>query len=279
MTTNIQVIVQNCGDGLLLQDCCIYRVPITLRYPNEEAYIPKVISIGPFHYGDKRLQDMERHKQILFKRFTQRAMSSLDDLVGLVKRLEPKIRASYSDPIDLSEQQLVKLALVDAGFIIELFIMSFVENEKVNDAKLSQRWLRDFVCRDLILLENQLPYFLIEKLFDKAFPHRGSLPSFLELTYTYFKFFNVQALDPNPHDKIRHFTDLVRLLNVKGKMSRREKLSDEVTKHILSYNVKALQEAGIKLKAANNTNISLLDLKFSRHNVLEIPPIYVGLFH
>ncbi|XP_054816724.1 uncharacterized protein LOC129316364 isoform X2 [Prosopis cineraria] len=68
---DIKNLIQDSGDGRLLPTCCIYRVPLTIRHLNEEAYTPKVISIGPFHYGDPRLQDMEEHKQILFKAFTQ----------------------------------------------------------------------------------------------------------------------------------------------------------------------------------------------------------------
>ncbi|KOM41968.1 hypothetical protein LR48_Vigan04g216600 [Vigna angularis] len=31
------------------EECCIYRVPLLIRQLNEEAYTPKVISIGPYH--------------------------------------------------------------------------------------------------------------------------------------------------------------------------------------------------------------------------------------
>ncbi|XP_054815265.1 UPF0481 protein At3g47200-like [Prosopis cineraria] len=87
---DIKNLIQDSREGRLLPTCCIYRVPLTIRHLNEEAYTPKVISIGPFHYGDPRLQDMEEHKQILFKAFMQRAKTSLDDLVGFVKRFSAK---------------------------------------------------------------------------------------------------------------------------------------------------------------------------------------------
>lgn len=37
----------------LTSGCCIYKVPPKIRKVNEEAYIPTLVSIGPFHHGDE----------------------------------------------------------------------------------------------------------------------------------------------------------------------------------------------------------------------------------
>ncbi|KAK4276064.1 hypothetical protein QN277_019054 [Acacia crassicarpa] len=267
---DIKEMIQDCGDGLLSPGCCIYRVPIALRHLKEETYTPQVVSIGPFHHGNERLQNMERHKQILFKRFTQRAALSWHDLVPFVTQLMPKVCASYSETINLTQQQLVKLILIDAGFIIALFMSKSFELR--NDAKLSQQVLNVSIREDLLLIENQLPFFVIEELFNKAFPqnHDGrSGPSFLELAYDYFGYYNTQELEPNSNVEIKHFTDLVRLFYLPEKLPQRDCYSE---RHILLYNANALQEAGIQLKVGKSK--CLLDLKFSGH-VLEIPKIYV----
>ncbi|KAK4285194.1 hypothetical protein QN277_001924 [Acacia crassicarpa] len=222
-----------------------------------------------FHYRNERLQDMESHKPVLFKKFTQRALSSLDDLVCLVKHLEPKVRASYSKTIYLTKQELVKLTLMDAAFVIELFIMSCLTFEHGTDAKLSQRWLRGYITRDLLSLENQLPFFVMEELFNKAFPRENS--SFLKLTYRYFGQFNEQQLEPNPDVKIKHFTDLLRLFYLQGNKLEQGHLFLGYQPLPL-YNVNALQEAGIHFKACESK--CLLDLKFSGR-ILEIPQITV----
>ncbi|KAI9074219.1 hypothetical protein K1719_043784 [Acacia pycnantha] len=150
-------------------------------------------------------------------------------------------------------------------------------DELPNDAKLSLPSFRRYIFDDLLLLENQLPFFVIEELFNKAFLHdcRDSLPSFLELTYGYFgnsnhenlkPNFNRENLKPDTNVKIKHFTDLVRLFYLQGKESKRKRFSmGQFGSHILSYSANALQEAGIELKA---------DLKFSGH-VFEIPKIDV----
>ncbi|XP_054817275.1 UPF0481 protein At3g47200-like isoform X2 [Prosopis cineraria] len=127
-------------DGLSSRLRCIYRVPPMIRHLKRQAYTPQVVSIGPFHHGDKRLKDMERHKEIVFKRFVEKsAMVDLDTLVNFAKQSELKVRASYSENINLSKKDLVKLILVDAAFIIELFRMSYERVPEIfKDAKLSQ---------------------------------------------------------------------------------------------------------------------------------------------
>ncbi|XP_054814468.1 UPF0481 protein At3g47200-like [Prosopis cineraria] len=282
VTIDIKTMIQDSGNGNLLPECCIYKVPPPIRDLKPKAYTPQVVSIGPFHHGNERLLEMEKHKQIMFKRFTQRVkrftqrtMVSLDDLVRHVKKLEPKVRASYSEHINLTEQGLVKLTLMDAGFIIELFIMFYEGREgKIinNDAKLSQQWLVNALILDLLLLENQLPLFIIEELFNKALsPSITNLPEFRVLTYEFFKFHNHQNLEPTLDLRIKHFTDLLRLFNVQRTMPP-ESSFREVENHVLLYNASALQEAGIKFK--DSMSKCLLDLKFSGH-ILEIPKILV----
>ncbi|KAK4263555.1 hypothetical protein QN277_028949 [Acacia crassicarpa] len=274
VTINIKKRIQYCGGGRVIEDRCIYRVPHTLRCVKKEAYTPNVISIGPFHHGNERLQDMEKHKQIMFKRFIQRAKSSLDDLVRFVRHFEPKIRASYSETIKLTEQELMEMTLMDAGFIIELFIMLEDDDwEESNDDKLSQPWLVSSILQDLILLENQLPFFVIEEIFNKAFPHDRGLSSFFKTTCEGFKLIIRHNLKLTHDIEIKHFTDLLRLFHLQGRMPYRAPVSES---HVLKYSANDLQEVGIKLKkiSTNSESPCFLNLKFSGHN-LEIPQIIV----
>ncbi|XP_028761921.1 UPF0481 protein At3g47200-like [Neltuma alba] len=137
-------------------------------------------------------------------------MIDLDTLADLAKQSEPMVRASYLESINYSKKDFVKLILVDSAFIIQLFTMKHRGHMK-HDAKLSQSWLEDDVDNDLLLLQNQRPFFFLEELYNIAFPcnHRGNLPSFLELTYPFFDYLNMQRLESN-HKK-EHFTDPLRL--------------------------------------------------------------------
>jgi hypothetical protein len=139
--------------------CCIYFVPKNLRKINKAAYTPKLVSIGPFHHGLKELRDMEKHKLRYFKDFLYRTGRSQEDLLKIIQDNEVRIRHCYSKDYKLSSTGFVKIILLDAIFIIELFVRFHIfyvlevkvednENElfvrtreKENDYMSSQPWL------------------------------------------------------------------------------------------------------------------------------------------
>ncbi|KAK4285191.1 hypothetical protein QN277_001921 [Acacia crassicarpa] len=275
VSLDIKEMIQDYGDSALLRECCIYKVPPTLRHLNEKAYTPLVVSIGPIHFGDKELHNMEVHKKNMCRKLINEAGSSWDDLFRFVQDLEPEVRKSYLETFNnLGGPELAELILWDAGYIIQLFIMNYKRDAVGKDAKLLQPSLGSTVFKDLLLLENQLPFFAIEKLFNEAFPHnnRGSLPSFLELTYFYFRRLNVQELKPNDNVEINHFTDLLRSFHLKRNGPTRKRPPSEAGRNILRYNANELQEKGIKLKASDS--YCVFDMKFSS-NILEIPQLLV----
>jgi uncharacterized protein with von Willebrand factor type A (vWA) domain len=88
---------------------------------NEEAYNPQVISIGPFHHGNKKLQMMENYEVRYLKTFIERAEINLEDLKRAVKDLEESVRHCYAETIPLNSDDFVTMIMTDASFITELF--------------------------------------------------------------------------------------------------------------------------------------------------------------
>jgi hypothetical protein len=103
-------------------ECCIYRVPKLLRKVNEEAYTPKLISIGPYHHDREELRDMEKHKLRYLKNFLDRTRKRQEDFLKIIKDNEKHIRLCYSEECRLNGRDFVKMILLDAIFIIELFL-------------------------------------------------------------------------------------------------------------------------------------------------------------
>ncbi|XP_054816940.1 UPF0481 protein At3g47200-like [Prosopis cineraria] len=274
---DMEAMIQRSQEGVLLPECCIYKVPHMIRDQHGSAYTPKFISIGPFHYGDERLEDMERHKEIFFARFIRKSKKSLSDLVNYAQSSVQQVRDSYSEDIAFEDKDLMKMILRDAAFIIGLFC-GFISEDKelLKDAKLSQLWVRANIAQDLLLLENQLPFFFIENLYNKADPCNlgGYHPSFRELTYMYFSFYNIQNLKPDPNVGIAHFTDLLRIFHLQEQKPQRKLF--HASSDILLYSAHKLKDAGVKLKAGRSKCI--LDLKLSRNNhVLQVPEITVDM--
>ena len=97
-------------------ECCIYKVSFSNRIHNEEAYTPKVVSIGPFHNDHPRLQDMEKHKLFYSKAFLKRTQTTLDGLIDKIQEMEPEFRCCYSHSLEFSMEQLVKIRIYDHIF-------------------------------------------------------------------------------------------------------------------------------------------------------------------
>ncbi|XP_059439887.1 UPF0481 protein At3g47200-like [Corylus avellana] len=253
--------------------CCIYRVPKKLRKVNKEAYTPKFVSIGPFHHGRKELRDMEMYKLRYFKDFLYRTKKCQEDFRNIIAENEVQIRHSYSEGSRLDSKDFVKMILLDAIFMIEVLLRRSGKNdenelfrEKKNDYISSQPWLEIGIAHDLILLENQIPFLVLEEIYTFAFNERiqNKKATFLELSLIYFTGEN------QPWFKIKdvkHLTDLLRYLFYSA--SDLKETRGEVRK--LSCATK-LDEAGLKFKPSRNGR--LLDIKFKGNKCLKYWPCF-----
>jgi hypothetical protein len=276
LANDITKMLESSEPPFLSPECCIYMVPSDLRKLNEKAYTPRVISIGPFHHGDERLETMEKLKVAYFKRFVQKAVLNVENLVSIIKHREPDVRRCYSHTSGLSSDNYVKMILLDASFIIVIFLVHCVEEWRsyVNFTPFSQR-LKAPVLSDIWLLENQLPFFIIEELYNLAFASRSNYPSFTQLACEIFEdlarsFLSLQEEPPMSSYsdfEIMHFADLLRTLSLPQSQRLQKRNYDKQVKCNL-YSASQLDKAGVELKVSSSE--CLFDLKFT-NGVLEIP--------
>ncbi|XP_075662906.1 UPF0481 protein At3g47200-like [Castanea sativa] len=259
--------------GILIRITGIYRVPYHLRKLNEEAYTPQVISIGPFHRDNARLQPMQDLKEEYSKRFWQRVAAENRANVLTIENEETmkQIREFYGECIWLSDDSLSELVWVDAIFILELFLRCHSKTWPSEDPMFKESFLLQTVINDLLLLENQLPFFFLEKMFQVALPMFPGVLSVLQLTFEFFKDFNVQNISHMNSDvKILHFTDLLRtFLLPQSLWPSSPRLPQRGNKKVkLLYSAAVLQDAGVKFRVSSDE--CLTGLKFE-NGVLEIP--------
>jgi hypothetical protein len=99
-------------------ECCIYRIPKKLRKVNKEVYIPKLVSIGPFHHRQEELKNMEIQKLRYLREFCYRTRKKQERLASITEDNEVKIRHCYSETFELSSKEFVNMVLLDGVFII-----------------------------------------------------------------------------------------------------------------------------------------------------------------
>lgn len=145
--------------------CCIFKVPERLRELNEKAYTPRLVSIGPIHHGNEKLKAMEDHKRMYLKEFIARTKVSVKGFIELIKVKETRLRNCYAETNGFSSEDFIKMILMDAAFVI-MFLLKWTctDFRESRDSIFYPPYKSVDVRVDICLLENQLPFFILEEL-------------------------------------------------------------------------------------------------------------------
>jgi len=254
-------------------ECCIYRVPEPLRNVNGKAYSPLLISIGPLN-REHTERAMEKEKLKYFKKLTERAgmdKKKIIDILISIENQEKRLRHCYSEKFKLIESRdFVKMILLDAVFIIQFLLES--KDHDYNDPKNFEPRMTFDVREDLMLLENQLPFFVIQEIYDQVNPasQDGTATPFLDLATLHFRKYTFsQGVQTSSSVKgSRHFTDLLRNLMLNGAFQR----SYKIYPMKLKYSAVMLREAGVKFQVTEDK--CPVNIEFEE-GVLKIPQLEV----
>ncbi|GAB2250225.1 hypothetical protein Droror1_Dr00013584 [Drosera rotundifolia] len=161
---------------------CIFNVPKALISTNPEMYTPQVVALGPYHSWRPELCDMESYKLSAAKR-TQKKLQKIikfHSLVEQIKILEPRIRCSYHKYLDINSETLAWMMAIDSSFLLEFLQIYDDANETGLSALeelrmqrsvsyMRKRLTRNAILRDIVMLENQIPLFLLRKMLEFQF--------------------------------------------------------------------------------------------------------------
>lgn len=258
--------------------CCIFKVPRRFIDINGKSYEPHIVSIGPYHHGEAHLRMIEEHKWGYLGSMLSRTQSiglDLEVLLRAIQPLEIKARECYSQIIHLDTCEFVEMMVLDGVFIIELFRkVGDVVRFEADDPIVTMAWIIPFFYRDLLRLENQIPFFVLERLFEiTRTPGEESGPSLSKLA---LDFFNDALQRPDyiiaTHNnrKAKHLLDLVRSSFIDSEQAQ-PRCVDTSTPMIQS--VSKLRRAGIKLGQGDRAD-SFLVVKF-KNGVVEMPAITI----
>ena len=258
------------------ESCRIYKVPYHLRKWNKAAYTPRVISIGPYHHNKEEFQTTERHKVTYLRHFMRRCERNLDDLVCTIRKLEDSIKFCYVESVQLKSNDFVEMILFDVIFILELFLKSQQREQATDDPRNVgnclnslddpmnvENWLYTLVVHELLLLENQVPFFVIEQLYLLALPSLSKSLSLIQLTFNFFKHLNVH--EKAPEGEIQHFTDLLRFFELPSVKELPVRHHEVIYP---KYSLTQLREAGVEFEVVSSNRV--LGLNFNK-GVLKIP--------
>ncbi|KAF7846962.1 hypothetical protein BT93_L3531 [Corymbia citriodora subsp. variegata] len=245
-----------------VSDCSIYRVPKSIREGYDKAFSPRLVSLGPFHHHIKDLQALG-HKESYFDDFMRESKLSTQHLFEFVKGREEAVRKCYAETIELKSNDLVRCILVDAVFIIEILLKN--RDRRLvgeNDRIFKKPWLIHDIKFDMLKMENQIPFTILEDLLALHQSTRESGDERLSLEIA-DDFAKVSFM------KSRHFVDALRNHNLPSMMQSRPK---KKFKSLATPSVTELSQAGVKFHVGSGK--SLFDIRFS-NGTLEIPKLII----
>ncbi|CAL5337295.1 unnamed protein product [Camellia sinensis] len=260
---------------------------------------------GKAHLQEMELHKLRYLRRFL----SRRNETSVNRYVMAIRELEDRARKCYAEEtsilgLGVDSDQFVEMMLLDGFFIIELFrtytmFIMLRENQQIFQSVQSVEELRDenyrifqafqivqlllaendhifksdqilvAIRRDLILLENQLPFFILNRLFDMT--NSDSNLGIIQIALDFQKHLTQQNKLQAPSgisiDNIKHLLDLLhncwcsKLPETNRNVIMREKWE-------FINSATELQEAGVQFKKAEGSN--LFDIKFIS-GTLEIP--------
>ena len=142
----------------------IQKVPDILRRDeSNKCYDPMIVAIGPYHHGNKKLKQMEAFKIQFTLQYTHQSGKSIKELYGEMQKLLVEAKNYYAEDIakDFNTKKFAEMMFLDSCFVIQ-FMYCCVKPEK-NDIKTTY-FDKNLIMRDILLLENQLPFKILTKL-------------------------------------------------------------------------------------------------------------------
>ncbi|KAM1132568.1 hypothetical protein FF1_046948 [Malus domestica] len=237
---------------------CVFRVPTKHFRENENAFFPQVVSIGPYHHQRIKFQGMEQTKLRYLRSLLDRKPTpdtSLGKFVKEIRSREEFLRNCYDEKFDLSSDNFVEMMVVDGCYILELLRRPSFR---------VPGWFSTFK-NDLLLLENQLPWQVLDCLFNLT--KTSQEVSLYQLTK------GLSGMKHNPLEKcvMKNLLGAVRNSLVGSLLNTRSYDVDWTP----IPSVTLLEEIGVKFQSASNER-DLSDITFNLENgVMEIPYVMI----
>ena len=207
-------------------------------------------------------------------------MNSLEFLVETVQNWVNEARNYYAEPINMNDEDFVRMLLVDGCFIVGLLILNygqyypnaFIGIEHNVDFQFYKRLLH--IGADLVKLENQIPFFVLQCLFNLIKQKDPFQPvPFDSLTTVFFHYGivnNYYLSNPLSKKCPKHFIDFLSFFFIHTIPS---KDNSNKTRSIIPPLITELHEAGVTIKKAENAEC-VMNMSFE-NGVFEMPPILI----
>ncbi|XP_023741163.1 UPF0481 protein At3g47200 [Lactuca sativa] len=140
---------------------------------NRQYYAPAVVSLGPYHHKRDDVAAAEKYKLITLEEYRLSCEKTTDSLYNKVFEVVHDARKCYIDGStdEYNDEQFNRMMLHDGCFVLFFIECVACRNNKL---MLNNEYLGALgfahVSRDVLLLENQIPFVVLQVLLDLRFP-------------------------------------------------------------------------------------------------------------
>ncbi|XP_039167841.1 UPF0481 protein At3g47200-like [Eucalyptus grandis] len=275
MSKDIEAVLKLLNESAGEDSRSIFRVPQALAGGIAEASLPRIVSIGPYHHGESLQMfqvDKWRYLHTMLER-TQPHGIHLENLIDVVAPKEKIIRQCYSESIEnFNGPDLVKMMVLDGCFIIEFLrqIAGYVPPDRILLIN-SNSFVLLSLGRNLLRLENQIPYFVLEDLFEMT-SVSGRTSSLDNLAFRFFSCFLEGPAIVGERPKGVHLLDLFRLSLIPT--NQQDNPVDESSSYHMIKSASEFCRLGIGFKRSEAS--TFLEIIFdSRRRTIGIPKIKI----
>ncbi|KAI3973761.1 hypothetical protein MKX01_031181 [Papaver californicum] len=249
----------------------IFIVPTYIRLRDKDAYEPKMVSIGPYHYGKKELQPMQSHKERALIHFLKRSRKNrtIQPYINALTGVVGELRKCYEEIDQIKEWEdaaFVRLMLLDGVFLYE-FLSVLRGNEAGHDyadidpifGNRGHNLNYNYVMEDLLLLENQIPYQVLFTLLTISEGHQKEAVD---------RILSSLMMAPQTHQG-PHFLDMY----IKGMLGERNGGTPNTGESNVKVAASKLSRLGIKFRKVGTYK----DIEFDKNKkTLSLPSIVIN---
>ncbi|XP_076958155.1 UPF0481 protein At3g47200-like [Bidens hawaiensis] len=140
---------------------------------NSDCYEPAVVSLGPYHHNRPELAQAEKYKLIALEEYTLGTGKTVDALYNKVFEVVHDARKCYMDGStdSYTDKEFSQMMLHDACFVL-FYIECLSHRHEIiflNADHLGAIGVIN-ISRDILLLENQIPFVILEVLLKLKYP-------------------------------------------------------------------------------------------------------------
>ncbi|TVU18400.1 hypothetical protein EJB05_34495, partial [Eragrostis curvula] len=154
---------------------------------------PIAVAIGPYHHDSPQLREMEEVKRAALEEFRRAASQPCEAARGKVLSLVGSARRCYAggERYMKDDGALAEMMFLDSWFLLQFMVSMCPDDpdappeEDLLMARAEVHTRINDIARDLLLLENQIPWFVLEALKD-LWPTTVPVDKFLRLMASAF---------------------------------------------------------------------------------------------